>query len=736
MTRSAIVTLSLCGLLVANTAPAQEVAPPEITRLEVGFNGQCKVGVWTPVRVTLRGGNQSMSGRVSITTADGDGTPSRVWTPVERPCSIRPNHDTSILMYVRFGRIKCELTVKYHVDNKVACRRIFQTKDKNGPGYFTPPISATRTMILVIGSDPVGVEEAIRLQRQPKDREPLAARVKDVTKMPTAWYGYEGVDTLVLSTSKPEIYKKLSPQSDRIQALEKWIRLGGKLVLSVGREAETVLKPGAPLAQFAPGILERVVPLRQTGPLESYSRGQTAVPQSTAVRTGIPAANLTSVRGKVDLSEATLPLVIRTPYSFGQIVFAAIDLDQPPLAGWSDRGLLVARLLDMPTKPSEKLKKSSIVMHVAYNDMTGQLRSALDRFTDVRLVPFWLVAVLVIGFVMLIGPVDYLLLRKLGRRMTLTWITFPTIVIIVSAATYVASYHLKGNEIRINQVNLIDIDTTSGQLRGTSWANFFSPKVNRYDLSFEPFLPNDNTGNRPASIIAWLGLPGTTLGAMNPQMIDSTMWNRPYDFASNLDAMLGLPVQMWSTKNLVCRWDAKIKRHLNVDLTREDQLPVGTVTNTFDFPLEECLLVIDRWVYQLGTIQPGESAQITLLTRRSELRTLLTGRKMFFDQTEDKYLQISTPYDRSSTDVKYIIRMMTFFESVGGRRYTSQYNEYQQFTDMSQLLDINRALLFAQTSKTKTLKNQGGANLICNKEPITGPENRRATIYRFVLPIK
>ena len=65
------------------------------------------------------------------------------------------------------------------------------------------------------------------------------------------------------------------------------------------------------------------------------------------------------------------------------------------------------------------------MMHYGYNDLAGQLRSALDRFDGVRLVPFWLVAGLIVVYLLLIGPGDYFFLRKLVGRMEWTWLTFP-----------------------------------------------------------------------------------------------------------------------------------------------------------------------------------------------------------------------------------------------------------------------------------------------------------------------
>ena len=62
----------------------------------------------------------------------------------------------------------------------------------------------------------------------------------------------------------------------------------------------------------------------------------------------MPAAWLSDVQGTVEASDADLPLVIRTARGFGQVIFFAGDLDEPPLRAWPDRPLLVGRLLDLP----------------------------------------------------------------------------------------------------------------------------------------------------------------------------------------------------------------------------------------------------------------------------------------------------------------------------------------------------------------------------------------------------
>jgi len=103
--------------------------------------------------------------------------------------------------------------------------------------------------------EPIGITEAIKLRGQNdwEDEPVVEARLTDASHLPTRWYGYDGVDVVVLSTSEASLYRDLTGDSARAAALDSWVRRGGKLVLCVGKEAPEVLDSGHGLSQFSPG---------------------------------------------------------------------------------------------------------------------------------------------------------------------------------------------------------------------------------------------------------------------------------------------------------------------------------------------------------------------------------------------------------------------------------------------------------------------------------------------------
>jgi hypothetical protein len=755
-----VVTAAL-GALVAASTPVfgQESAPPEIVGVRVGFGGCYKPGLWTPVEVLVRGGGRPMTCQLALVAPDGDGVPCRVMTPPDQACQVEPGRDSSVLSYVRFGRIESSLSVELREGDRVVAQRVFEAGDVGPESRFPKALPSSERLIVVVGPevlgpDVLGVDEAVAvLQRHGSDHATaVGLGLDDFRRMPTRWIGYEGVEAMILSTGRPEIYRSLQPDSPQIAALGEWVQLGGTLVLSVGRNAAELLPTGAPLHSLAPGKFQQLLPLRQATALESYCASGTVVSPLIGAKQELRAAQLTEVQGTVEAREGKdLPLVIRRTWGFGQVVFTGVDLDLPPLSQWPGRALLVRRLLDISESSAAEIPQSSTVMHFGFDDMAGQLRSALDQFSGIPAVSFWVVVGVFLGYLVLIGPVDYFLLRRVLRRMELTWLTFPPVVLAVCIAAYFAAHGLKGETLRVNQVDLVDVDCQSGLLRGMSWATLFSPQTRPYDISFMPrpdnmreYVPPERWGDSTRGwgfesswmwegslLVSWFGLPGSGLGGMAPKTANPVAWEHPYEISPQLNRLVGVPIQVWSTKSLSARWSGRVRPGVEAELTEQSFTPVGKLTNRLDFPLCECLLVYGRWVYELGTLQPGEPFSITSTQPRRDLRSFLFGRGVHAEGEEKG----SNRYDPASIDVKDILRTMTFFEAAGGLRHTGLVNRYQGFVDLSDLLKANRAVLVAEAPAGGSQSRFHGSELLSSGQPVADSQDRHPTYYRFVLPV-
>jgi hypothetical protein len=698
----------------------QEAAPVEIVGVEVGIAGHYKPGLWTPVKVVLRG-REACAGRVALSVRDSEGVPTRVTTPDDCPVRLVPGRETATVLHARFGRVKSELTVAFEASDGTGARRTFWA---GGTPAFPPALASHRELIVVVGADPSGIEAASLLQERAEDRAAVVS-VSGFAQLPDRWYGFEGIDVVVLASSRPEAFQALRRDSPQVAALDQWVRLGGRLVLTLGRQADAVLGERAALAGFVPGRFERVLPLRQAIALETFAGGGAPMPRLGAGdRLDLRVPLLVDVQGRIESREGNLPLVVRCSRGFGEIVFAAVELDDPTLRAWRDRGQFVRRLLGAADRLAGGPSESAAVLHYGFDDLSGQLRSALDQYPDVPLVSFSMVMGLLVVYLVLVGPADYFFLRKVTGRMTLTWITFPLVVVAFCAGTYVLASRLKGDQVRVHQVDLVDVDSTTGLLRGTSWATVFSPVADQYDLAFEPQMPA--AGQRPSVLVAWFGLPGSGLGGMDPKTSPPLAWTQGYAFSPELDRLVGVPIPTWSTRSLTARWTAQASVPVEASLREEERALTGKVLNRSGITLADALLCHGGWAYELGTLAPGDGVVLDRASARRDLRTFLTGQRYVVKEGR----QLPTPYDRSSSDTTYILRAMMFYRAAGGRQFTGLHHRYQAFVDASDLLRAGNAVLVAQAGG-----GPHGARWLRDGQALGSPDDLHCTVYRFVFPV-
>ena len=294
------------------------------------------------------------------------------------------------------------------------------------------------------------------------------------------------------------------------------------------------------------------------------------------------------------------------------------------------------------------------------------------------MVPFFVVATLVAVYILLIGPGDYFLLRRLRRGMGWTWITFPAVVVLVSAGGFWASSWLKRDVPRVNQVDLIDIDA-DGTARGATWFSIFSPRSETFNLSLRSRLPNGQAPKEMTATLGWFGKAGNGFNGMYNRDTQNTgpLASEGYLIGPAMDSASDVPIQVWSCKNFVYRWLGRAgDQGLSISFKEEGHQPTGTITNNLKpagagggkgVTLTHAYLTYcDGFAYLLGTIRFGETVEIGSSTRRVSLSTFLSSESIE-DSAGQAGQSEKQPYDPGSRDAAYVLRAMLFYDAAGGR---------------------------------------------------------------------
>ncbi len=697
-------------------AQAADEPGPEIVSLDAGLTGHFKVGYWTPLKLTLRGGAEPARVQVAVIVPDCDGVPTRYSTSTDELISLESNETTSTVLYVKIGQLSAGVNVELHDGERMLAARSFATGQGEALGGILP---SDRLLFASVGGA-LSADDAAALETR-------GAKVAQVSldELPEYWWGYDAVDALFLATGDEQIASRLAAGGPQLAALERWVQMGGRLVLSVGRRAERVLDSSSPLARLAPGRFERMVPLRQSSAIEMYVETSEGLSSRGPFELEVP--KLADVRGKIESYAGSgardLPLVVRSAHAFGEVVFLAFDLEQSPMSTWSARMQLIEKLLRL-ARQRETTSESTLgqVTTLGFVDLAGQLRGALDQFPGVRLVPFWLVTALVLIYIACIGPLDYWFVKKVLRRMEATWVTFAASVIVFCVGAYALGYAAKGRELRANQVDLVDFDAESKTVRGTTWATVYSPAIDVFDLAVRPRSTSTSEAGATRVLFSWLGLPGTGFGGMDNPAAATPLFTEAYSFSPRLDAMSRVPIAIWSSKSFVARWWRVQPAAVEAQLSDQGKL-AGTLKSRLEEPLEDCVLLYDRWVYPVRQLRPGQQLDV---------ETQLDPEV----QTADTYLRhvtvqgdrsVSAPYDRASFDITRVVEIMGCHELAGGSTYTALANQYQSFVDLSSLIKDGQAVLLGKSRRSATELERDG-------QPLDA-QTQHWTVYRFVFPV-
>ncbi len=290
--------------------------------------------------------------------------------------------------------------------------------------------------------------------------------------------------------------------------------------------------------------------------------------------------HLADIRGKVEAAEGRLPLVVRYGLGLGEVPLVRFALDRPLITNWRDRRLLFARLLQIPTTLTTTAEALPVATHFGYEDLAGQLRRSLDRFPGVFLLPFGVVVALMLVHILLIGPADYLLIKRLPNHRWVAWITLVTVVGLLSGLAYLLVDWTKGRQVRIRQLDLVDVACGDASVRGISWVNVFSPVVLRADLTVCPRLPGELPAKEwKTTGLSWWGLPGEGFGGMNSLRAELFTALEEYQAGADGRQATKLFFRPGTSKLLACRWAAvaespPLTAQLN---SREGELPAGFV---------------------------------------------------------------------------------------------------------------------------------------------------------------
>lgn len=557
--------VALLGVVFGMVGPlAGGAAAADLPTIEAHalLSGNARIGSWMAIQVHLVNDGPAVAGELRL--AGGTQGQTRFGTAVDLPTQ----SDKRYSLYVQPPAFGSELEVVLADGD----RKIVSTKVKFAIH------DATQLMVAVIAERPEGIVGNLGLLPNQNQLAPLVMSLtpEDLPERVEAW---SALDRVVWQDVDAD---RLSPA--QLEALRGWVAGGGRLVIAGGTAGPKVL--GAfpdTLLPYRPVTTTDVPATSLGGLIGALPKDATDLPALSGEL--IDGRTLAAVGGRVVAAERA--------YGSGQVTLLGFD----PASSWivdskAAQGLW-RRLL--PARTSSGLSFADDSMLV----------SAVSQLPSLALPPIGGLIVLLAAYILLIGPVNYLVLRRLDRR-EWAWLTMPVLVVIFTVGAYGFGTALRGNDVIVNEVAIVRGAAGATDGTGQIYLGVFSPSRGQYQLR----------------------VPG---GALLSSPINGDVFGGT-GAASQLDVLQGDPARVrnldvgFGSLRTIRAETAVTVPLVDADLRLEDGRLKGTVRNASTRTLQDAAVVLGGTVALLKDLAPGAAASVDMPIQNTQFGQSLSDK--------------------------------------------------------------------------------------------------------------
>jgi len=457
--------------------------------------------------------------------------------------------------------------------------------------------------------------------------------------MPESMAPYETIDWVVWAAPDPSL---VDPQA--LDALRAWVADGGHLLVAVTDTWRAVDE--SPLGDMLPVDLVGLDDREDTGLLVQALDGDPGEPVTTPIARSVvrdvPGRSTLVLASAQDDDGTTVPLWVASGYGLGTVHVLLADPTQAPLTRDVTREHMWRRLLWLappdapdgwlwrdPSTPWETYSwgvgsygwyftdyaadgspwrrlfadldlaapqasdfyvegDSHYVLQSAWSGddaltrWEGRVRQYLAEIPGVAPLPLSWLLVFSGLYLFAIGPLDWFVLRAIGKPVW-TWVTFPVTIAVFSAVALVGTTQIKGNQAVLTRFEVIDVLPGTGLWRGDAYLGVWATR--RSDLTLRP---------------------GSALGDVRPLNAPGSMFD-PAIRTTEGGAALEWRAETWTLAYARTSWTAP-----NAGTVWVEHLPEGNwrVHNDLGVSLARAALVAEGNVWAIGPIGRGSFVDV------------------------------------------------------------------------------------------------------------------------------
>ncbi len=573
------VFLILCFSLMPTRVSASSISPT--LQIRAGFGTYFRVGAWVPLYITLHNNGSDFNGMLATSNPEGvvlQDTYSMVPSSIhQQPVTVPRGTQKQVTLYLPITARSTTVSI------------IVQLLDNYGKVVQSQSVLLhqlyAENVFVGLLSDQMSGFDALRNVVLPNSSDSVLVQYLNAQNMPSMEAVLANFNLIVLDTFHTS---RLS--HEQLRALYLWVQQGGSLIEVGGPHWQQTLSALPvnllPVSIHGASILAAGAHLLPAGISTSVSSGITI---SDTLQVPIPVSSATVQGGTRSIvSAGDVPLLVQAQSGQGFIYYLAYDPALDPVVHWTETPILWRSLVIRSLGVQLLLNNPS-------QGLSGSMPYYLAKLQHLLLsnpspTP-WLLLFLFFGYLLILGPIRWLIVHRTKQRQW-SWRIILGAIVIFTLLNYAVAFYQERASFFSNSFSVIQLTGGSSVAHSTT-----------YHGVYVPFASANST--------IQVQLPG---GSLVQPYVDASQ-------QSEQAAITAIPeatqVKVSDTNSrfldaFQAEQDISIQGGIISHLVLNQGMLSGTLTNTLPTALSDVYLLMPHSILRIGNVAAGQTNSVTL----------------------------------------------------------------------------------------------------------------------------
>ena len=416
--------------------------------IEVGFDSFFRPNEWTPVRVQVKNNGNSITGRLVIRPeTSGTVVGNAFSTPIDLPSGAEKSATINIQARTFPDSIRVEL-----IDDEgfIHTSKEANLSDLQQQDQLYAVVTGASTAPISLSGVHIGGFEAEQASW-------------DVSNVPDNGIALQSLDMMMLINIDSD-----SLSTAQRSAIQSWVKGGGHLIVTGGPSAQSTALAFRDILPFVPDGSQSIDDLSA---LAIYGGDyQTKLDERTIIATGELQAGADVLAESAD----GLPLLVRQDWGAGIIDYLVADPTLEPFVSWDNISQLWLTLIAS--------RSPQPVWTEGFTRPNYGAESIANLPGVDLLPPIQTLCMFLFAYILLIGPVNYLILSRFNRN-GWGWFTIPIVIALFTGIAWTVGFSLRGSEIIVSRTTVVQSWSDADSAQMNQFVGVLSPRRATYSLT-------------------------------------------------------------------------------------------------------------------------------------------------------------------------------------------------------------------------------------------------------------